>query len=105
MTNHMAIGSLCEQIKIACERIQSMTASIEQFDDSNLEEVFISLRLDELEHVQVLALRLTDLIAQGDEENTAVNADEGGVFAAGELSGKPVDKTLEKNADCDVPKH
>ena len=104
MKNTMAVCELSRQLKLVCERIESLSMGLEQFEQGNTEmaDTYIALRLDELEHAQVLTLNLTDLITQEGDETIEVNTDDGGsVFSAGELTEeKPVEQP-EENADCD----
>lgn len=107
MKNGMVISAICRQLKMVAERIDNMTMDIEQFEQSNdsMVKTYAGLRMDELEHAQVLTLRLTELIAQAEAEEPEVNTDEGGsAFAAGELTDNTVREPIEGNADCDDDK-
>ena len=89
MKNGMAIGALSRQLKSAAERIGDLTMDIEQFEQGNevMTDTCVDLRLDELEHAQMLVLKLTELITQAADENPMTNTDEGGsVFAPGDLN-------------------
>lgn len=91
-----AIGALSRQLKSAAERIGDLTMDIEQFEQGNDEMVntCADLRMDELEHAQMLVLKLTEFITQAGDGEAAVNADEGGsVFGPGELDSNAGDKT------------
>lgn len=104
MKNGMVISAVCRQLKMVADRIDNMSMDIEQFEQSNgaMVDTYVDLRLDELEHAQVLTLRLTELITQADEEKSEVNTDEGGsVFAAGDLTEEQAGEATEENADCD----
>ncbi len=104
MKNGMVISAICRQLKLVCDRIDNMSMDIEQFEQNNsaMVEVYASHRLDELEHAQILTLKLTELISQAGEDEPEVNTDEGGgVFAAGELNDDTVREPIEGNADCD----
>ena len=103
--NGMAISAICRQLKLVCDRIDNMSMDIEQFEQNNstMVEVYASHRLDELEHAQMLTLKLTELITQADAEDPVVNTDEGGsVFAEGELddnTGKVVEVEYDACGD------
>lgn len=103
MKNGMAISAICRQLKLVCDRIDNMSMDIEQFEQNNSDmvEVYASLRLDELEHAQMLTLNLTRLMTQADVEEPNVNTDEGGsVFAAGELNSDTVEISAQADAGC-----
>ena len=107
MKNGMVISAICRQLKLVCDRIDNMSMDIEQFEQNNSDmvEVYASLRLDELEHAQMLTLNLTKLMTQADSEEPNVNTDEGGsVFAAGELNSDTVEISANADADCDDKK-
>lgn len=104
MKNGAAIGALSRQLKAAAERIGDLTMDIEQFEQGNedMVETCVDLRLDELEHAQMIVLKLTEFIAQTEEGNGQVNADEGGsVFGPGELNANLGDKTDEDTDPID----
>ncbi|MBR3973009.1 MAG: hypothetical protein IKJ99_03515 [Oscillospiraceae bacterium] len=62
----------------------------------------IDLRMDELEHAQMLVLKLTEFITQVAEGPNAVNTDDGGsVFGPGELTANAGDKTEEDTDPID----
>ena len=103
MKNGMAISAICRQLKLVCDRIDNMSMDIEQFEQNNSDmvEVYASLRLDELEHAQMLTLNLTRLMTQSEVEKPDVNTDEGGsVFAAGELNSDTVEISAQADAGC-----
>ncbi len=78
MKNSYAIGDVCRQIEVTCEKISSMTTGLEQLEkDGNepLTETYDELRLGELEHLQRLTLALTKLITQ-EEDGEDGSADE-----------------------------
>lgn len=103
MKNGMAIGSLARQLKYSAERISDLTMDIEQFEQGNdgMVQTCQELLLDELEHAQMLVLKLTEFITQVVADNaTPVNTDEGGsAFGPGELTDD-VGEVEEPNADC-----
>lgn len=103
MKNGMVISAICRQLKMVCDRIDNMSMDIEQFEQNNstMVEVYASHRMDELEHAQMLTLKLTEMITQADAEEPEVNTDEGGsVFAAGELNSDTVEIPEDAGADC-----
>ena len=96
MKNGAAIGALSRQLESSAKRIGELTMDIEQFEQGNEDMVktCCDLRMDELEHAQMLVLKLTEFIALADESEAAVNTDEGGsVFGPGELNANAGDKT------------
>lgn len=104
MKNGMVISAICRQIKLVCDRIDNISMDIEQFEQNNSDmvEVYSSHRMDELEHAQILTLKLTELISQAGADEPVVNTDEGGsVFAAGELNSDTVEIPEDAGADCD----
>ena len=103
MKNGMAIGALARQLKSAAERIGDLTMDIEQFEQGNdgMVATCLELRLDELEHAQMLVLKLTEFITQATEDATPVNTDEGGsAFGPGELTDN-AGEVEEPKADCE----
>lgn len=74
------ISSVSRQLKMSCEKIDSLADGVK--NSPQLEEVYDSLMLDEVKHVQILALELTKLVANEGR------ADEG-VFAEGDLNSTP----------------
>ena len=82
-----SICLLCRQLVKACEQIDSLANSLDTDESSSLSDVFGDMLVDELEHVQVLTLKLTDLISPSSSDEEA-NTDEsdGSAFFAGELS-------------------
>ena len=84
MKNACAISSLARQLGKVSEKLDSLAMGVQDVEQNapDLTDVYQGLLLDEIEHVQILTLELT-------------NADEGGsVFAAGDL-------TAEKAGDGD----
>lgn len=96
MKNGMAISALSRQLKAAAERIDEVTMDIEQFEQGNedMVNICVDIRMTELEHAQMLVLKLTEFITQAAEENVQVNADDGGsVFAPGDLNNDGAGET------------
>lgn len=87
MKNPIVVGELCEQIKQVTERIRTTSMSIPQFVEAtepDLVDHFDDMRLTELEHLQQLTLLLTAVLTG----NKTENADDGSVFAAGDLNAE-----------------
>lgn len=95
-----SVSALCHQVIKACELIDDLECNIGAFQETGsgeLAELYRGLQIDELEHVQVLAIQLTRELTQGVE----VNQDEGSAFGPSELDyvkGKEdCSKTDEQN--------
>lgn len=97
MKNATEIVSVSRQLGKVSDAVCSLVVDIKTADDSELSSMFKSLLFDEVEHAQVLTLELTKLLAIGDEEET--HADEGSVFAAGELTDTGQEVTDNENKD------
>lgn len=97
MKNAYAISSLSRQLIKTCGQIDSLAMGVQDTEQGigDIADTYQDLLLDELEHAQMLTLKLTDLISQAVGEDTA-NADEGegSAFAAGDL-------TDEKTGEAD----
>lgn len=97
MKNAYAISSLSRQLGKTCEQIDSLAMGVQDTEQviGDIADTYLDLLFDELEHAQMLTLKLTDLISQAAGEGTA-NADEGdgSAFAAGDL-------TDEKTGEAD----
>ena len=95
MKNAYAISSMSRQMVKVCEQIDNLALGIQDTEQGigDIADTYQDMLLDELEHIQMLTLKLTDLISQATEEETA-NTDEGegSAFAAGDLT---VEKTGE----------
>lgn len=89
MKNAYAISSMSRQMGKVCERLDTLAMAIQDTEQGigDIAETYQDMLLDELEHVQMLTLRLTEMISQAVGEDTAANADEGdgSAFAPGEL--------------------
>ena len=87
MKNAYAISSLSRQMVKVCEQIDSLAMGVQDTEQSvgDVVDTYQDMLLDELEHVQVLTLKLTEMISLAVGEETA-NADEGegSAFAEGE---------------------
>ena len=64
------INAVCNELIAEAEAIMKYTSDIELLKDGNqkLTDTFLELRLDELGHVQELAIALSELLAGGEEE-------------------------------------
>jgi len=101
-----AIGEICRQIIKVCERIDTLSLGIEMFEQGNTDLVitYEGLRFDELEHAQMLTLKLTELITQETADTAEANADEdGSVFGPGELTDVKTGENEAGKEDCDEP--
>lgn len=88
MNNSNSICEVTRQLKLVCARLETLTFGIEQFEENNADmvDIYQNLRLDELEHAQVLVLKLTELITATEGEGKTNTDDSGSVFAPGELN-------------------
>lgn len=97
MKNAYAIGSLSRQMCKVCEQIDSLAMGVQDTEQGigDIAGTYQELLLDELEHIQMLTLKLTDLISQATgEENSNADEGEGNAFAQGDLNA-------EKNGGSD----
>lgn len=95
MKNTFAICEVARQLAETGKRIESLSMGAEQLEQngSGLTGSMNDLRLDELEHAQMLTLKLTELISQELPDTEARGDGDGGsVFAEGDLT---VEKTGE----------
>lgn len=85
MQNSAAVGSICAQLIKSCEKVQTITSAMDAFEQTNekLIESYGNIRFDELEHIQILTLMLTELVSVESDENMD---GEGSVFAPGDLN-------------------
>lgn len=92
LDNTLKICDICGHIKMAADRIVALSNSFENISsdiDPELVSLLDSQRLDELEHIQLLMLSLTNLVVPYINEDDG----EGSVFAEGELTDNLGDKT------------
>lgn len=85
MKNAKDIWNASLHLAKAAEQIASYAMDISHEDEisDGLADLYEELVLDQISQAQILMLRLTDLVTEGQE----TNADEdGGVFAEGELT-------------------
>lgn len=93
------ISLICRQIIKACELIEDMSATVgllKADGPEDLLDVYTSLRLDELEHVQLLAIQLTSQLSS--DVDTNQDESEGSAFGPGELN-------CVKSDDCQKEKN
>lgn len=99
MKNTFAISSMSRQLGRVCDQIDHLAYDAQETSGkpNELCGLYRDMLLDELEHVQVLTLKLTELVSQAVAEDTG-NADEAGgsVFSEGDL-------TAEKTGSEDGP--
>lgn len=89
MKNAYAISSLSRQMVKVSERIEGLAMGVQDVEQGigDIADTYQDMLLDELEHVQLLTLKLTAMISDAVGEEAA-NTDEGdgSAFAAGELT-------------------
>lgn len=87
MKNAYAISSISRQMGKVCEQIDALAMGIQDTEQGigNIADVYQELLLDELEHTQMLTLKLTELITVDSSEATNADEGEGSAFAAGDL--------------------
>lgn len=85
MQNSATVGSICTQLIKSCEKVQTITSAMDAFEQTNdkIIESYSNIRFDELEHIQILTLMLTEFVSVESDENMD---GEGSVFAPGELN-------------------
>ena len=90
MKNAFAISGLSRQMEKVCERIDCLAMGVQDTEQGvgDIAGTYQDMLLDELEHIQILALKLTDLVSQAVSEEQETNTDEGegSAFAEGELT-------------------
>lgn len=79
MKNAYAINSLARQLIKATEKLDSLATGVQDTEQnaSDVSEVFQGLLLDEMEHVQILTLELTKVVAASAEEVTGAEDSSG----------------------------
>ena len=90
MKNAFAISSLSRQMEKVCEQIDCLAMGVQDTEQGvgDIAGTYQDMLLDELEHIQILALKLTELISQAVSEEQEINTDEGegSAFAEGDLT-------------------
>lgn len=88
MKNAYAISSASRQLIKVCEQMDTLAMGVQDTEQGigDLAEVYTDLLFDELEHAQMLTLKLTELISQS-QGSGAENADgaDGSAFGPGDL--------------------
>ncbi len=66
MKNAYAISSLSQQMVKVCEQIDSLAMGVQDTEQGigDLGDTYQNLLLDELEHIQMLTLKLTELVSE-----------------------------------------
>ena len=90
MKNAYAISSLSQQMVKVCEQIDSLAMGVQDTEQGigDLGDTYQNLLLDELEHIQMLTLKLTELVSEAVGEETA-NTDEGDGSAFARATSTP----------------
>ena len=80
MKNAYAISSLSRQMVKVCEQIDSLAMGVQDTEQGNVDvaDAYTDMLLDEIEHVQMLTLKLTEVITEAAGEDEPANADEAG---------------------------
>ena len=104
MKNAYAISSLSRQMVKVCEQIDSLAMGVQDTEQGNVDvaDAYTDMLLDEIEHVQMLTLKLTEVITEAAGEYEPANADEAGgsAFSEGELT---VEKKPSEDGDDGKP--
>ena len=91
MKNAYAISSLSRQIVKVCEQIESLAMGVQDSEQGigDVADTYQAMLVDELEHVQTLTLKMTEMVSQAVSDE-AENADEGegSVFSEGDLTAE-----------------
>lgn len=87
MKNAYAISSMSRQMCKVCGQIDALAMGIQDTEQGigDIADVYQELLLDELEHIQMLTLKLTELITV-DPSEAHTDDGEGSAFAAGDLT-------------------
>ncbi len=91
MKNAAAICSVSRQLVKVCEQIDTLTMGIQDTEQriGGIADTLIDIRMDELEHAQMLTLKLTELITQaGEGDATNSNGADGTEFGHESLDSK-----------------
>ena len=102
MDNVLKIGAISRHICKICEQIDSLASCImeeRQYADAVLEvekppfhilDIYSDMICDELEHIQILALKLTEIVTQSLLCEAETNEDEDGEYSTGATAGTGV---------------
>ncbi len=95
MTNEDVIIDLSRQLEAVAERIKEITEGISAMREGNpsICENYENFLLDEVAHVQILALDLTQAVTEGEDGNL----DE--AFGPGELTDVPENEDEDEEPD------
>jgi hypothetical protein len=106
MKNAYAISSLSRQMVKVCEQIDSLAMGVQDTEQGigDLGDTYQELLLDELEHIQMLTLKLTELVSEAvGEETTNTDEGDGSSFAPGDLDAeKTGDVASEEGGEDDT---
>ena len=71
MKNAYAISSLAHQLKAVAEKLESLSMGAQEMEQqsSDLSDVYQSLLVDEVEHVQILTLEITKAVVEASEQS------------------------------------
>ena len=100
MKNAYAISSLARQLGKVSEKLDSLAMGVQDVEQNahDLSDVYRSLLVDEVEHVQILTLEITKAVVEASEQSEE-HADDGSVFGPGELtddkSKEPIENPVE----------
>lgn len=91
MATKYVICEICSQLMEECERIKSVSEAVEtgKWNGAELADIYAKIRLDALEHIQVLTLKLTELMTDTENPESEEQSDgeeDGTAFFAGELN-------------------
>lgn len=107
MKNAYAISGMSRQMVKVCEQIDALAMGIQDTEQGigDIADTYQDMLLDELEHIQMLTLKLTDLISQATEEGAA-NTDEGegSAFSAGDLTAEKTGEDGEEGGGKEMAK-
>lgn len=109
MKNAIAISNVAHQLTETAKRVESLCLDTQQAEQGNygVADIYESMIFNELEHAQLLTLKLTELISAADDREDddsvgqkvpAENMDEGSVFGAGELTHEKGEQTTDEAA-------
>ncbi len=100
MKNAYAISSLAHQLKAVAEKLESLSMGAQEMEQqsSDLSDVYQSLLVDEVEHVQILTLEITKAVVEASEQGEE-HADDGSVFGPGELTDDKSNEPIENPVD------
>lgn len=98
MKNAREIIEIAHQIGKTSEMVDTFARSIAHAGESDTADLLETMLCDEVEHIQMLTLKLTELITADEDGDTVANpqTDEGGsVFGPGDLTVEKAAPPLE----------